>query len=85
MFTMVFTFWMIAVALPGSPLMSSVTILTARVTASARPLMLTLRSTPSGKFWSTTMWAWEACCRARMVSPPRPMTRPTMPGGHSTT
>lgn len=34
--------------------------------------------------WLTTMWAPEACWRPRMVSPPRPMMRPTMPGGHST-
>ena len=34
--------------------------------------------------WSTRMWAPLPDCRLRMVSPPRPMMRPTMPGGHCT-
>ena len=42
------TFWMMDCALPGSPLMSSCTILAARSTASWRPEMFTRRGWPSG-------------------------------------
>mmetsp|Transcript_18628 Transcript_18628/g.56252 ORF Transcript_18628/g.56252 Transcript_18628/m.56252 type:complete len:214 (+) Transcript_18628:1780-2421(+) len=75
---------MMAWALPGSPWMSSLIICTARCTWSCLPCTPIWRIWPSGKSWLTTMWAPEACWRPRMVSPPRPMMRPTMPGGHST-
>jgi hypothetical protein len=42
------TFWMMPVALPGSPRMSSRIMLAARVVLSPRPLMMMRRSSPSG-------------------------------------
>ncbi len=143
------TFWMIACALAGSPLMRSWIIFTARSTLSVRPLTVMTRGWSGGKFcgggqganrdhthdanqlssarrlgdagarasrggsaraagrrvpgcvspwgggrkegkgeegtrrtWSMWMCAPVPFCRPRMVSPPRPMMRPTMPGGH---
>lgn len=34
--------------------------------------------------WFTMMCAWLACWRPRIVSPPRPMMRPTIPAGQGT-
>lgn len=48
---------MMACADPGSPLMSSRIIMDAFWQASGRPCTMILRGWPSGKFWSTVMWA----------------------------
>jgi hypothetical protein len=77
------TFWMMAVALPGSPLISSSIILSARSTDSSRPVTLMMRLCSGAIVWSTMMCAPEAVCSDLIVSPLRPMMRPTMPGAHS--
>jgi hypothetical protein len=65
------------VAFP-SLLMISMIISCARATDSAAPLMSISRAWPSGKFWLIVIRALEAVWRLRMVSPPRPMMRPTI-------
>mmetsp|Transcript_18859 Transcript_18859/g.28515 ORF Transcript_18859/g.28515 Transcript_18859/m.28515 type:complete len:222 (+) Transcript_18859:40-705(+) len=52
--------------------------------ASSVPVICTCRSTPSGKFWSTCILQPLRACSSRMVSPPRPMMRPTSPGAQGT-
>ena len=41
------------------------------------------RLPPNPSHHPPVMWAWLADWRARMVSPPRPMMRPTTAAGHS--